>query len=245
MRAAASSARGSCACRAPGGRAERRWRRRRDLRLPLPETAVVEEDSLGEQCLRARVRPARAAGRAGRLLLRARRRGRGSGGAGTPGLALVWLDAHGDLNTPESSPSGQRVGHAVADARRRPGRSTGPAWRSSVRATSTRPRRSSSAETGLLLGVGGVESAVAESEAVYVALDVDVLDPGEATPFMPEPDGSTVDEIEALLARRSRSARGSSAPASPVCVAGRAERSGARALSRGASACNWRRAARV
>jgi len=36
-------------------------------------------------------------------------------------------------------------------------------------------------------------------EATYVALDVDVLDPGEADVFMPEPNGMSADEVEALL----------------------------------------------
>jgi len=35
---------------------------------------------------------------------------------------------------------------------------------------------------------------------VYVALDCDVLQPGEVAVFMPEPDGPTVAEVERLLA---------------------------------------------
>ena len=34
---------------------------------------------------------------------------------------------------------------------------------------------------------------------VYVALDCDVLDPGELAVFMPEPGGPTLDEVERLL----------------------------------------------
>jgi arginase family enzyme len=37
------------------------------------------------------------------------------------------------------------------------------------------------------------------AEAVYVALDCDVLDPGELAVFMPEPGGPTLDEVERLL----------------------------------------------
>ena len=36
-------------------------------------------------------------------------------------------------------------------------------------------------------------------DAVYVALDVDVLDPGEAAVFVPEPAGPSVAEVEQIL----------------------------------------------
>ena len=35
---------------------------------------------------------------------------------------------------------------------------------------------------------------------MYVALDLDVIRPGELDVFMPEPGGPTLDELEALLA---------------------------------------------
>ena len=38
------------------------------------------------------------------------------------------------------------------------------------------------------------------AEAVYVALDCDVLDPGELAVFMPEPGGPSLAEVERLLA---------------------------------------------
>ena len=108
-------------------------------------------------------------------------------------LAIVWFDAHGDLNTPESSPSGNAVGHAAADADRRRAPSSPATSRSSAREASIRPRRSSSRTAGVHTGVEGIEAALDGAEAVYVALDVDVLDPaGTSSPFMPEPDGPTV-----------------------------------------------------
>ena len=58
---------------------------------------------------RARGRPTRAAARSRRLLLRAHRRRRRARGA-PDRLAVIWLDAHGDLNTPETSPSGNPWG---------------------------------------------------------------------------------------------------------------------------------------
>jgi hypothetical protein len=39
------------------------------------------------------------------------------------------------------------------------------------------------------------------AEAVYVALDCDVVDPDELAVFMPEPGGPSLDEVEQLLAR--------------------------------------------
>ena len=46
---------------------------------------------------------------------------------------------------------------------------------------------------------GSLERALDGVDAVYVALDVDVLDPAEAAMFMPEPDGSSVDAIATTL----------------------------------------------
>ena len=96
------------------------------MELPWPEAAVVDEETLDEQiAATARELPARplvlggcCCAHVGAVRELARRHGR---------VGVVWIDAHGDLNTPESSPSGQRLGHAAADAdrrRRRRGRAT-------------------------------------------------------------------------------------------------------------------------
>jgi len=64
------------------------------------------------------------------------------------------------------------------------------------------PEEAFIAEAGLLLGEEGIERALAGADAAYVALDCDVLDPAAgAAVFMPEPDGPTIAEVEALLAR--------------------------------------------
>ena len=44
-----------------------------------------------------------------------------------------------------------------------------------------------------------LERAVAGVVAAYVALDLDVVDPGEAAVFMPEPGGLAVRQVEAVL----------------------------------------------
>ena len=79
------------------------------LPLPYPEVAVVEEDTLGEQNLaiasglpeRPLVLDGCCCSHIGAVEGLATRYGR---------LGLVWFDAHGDLNTPESSPSGDLWG---------------------------------------------------------------------------------------------------------------------------------------
>ena len=44
-----------------------------------------------------------------------------------------------------------------------------------------------------------LDRALADVEATYVALDFDVLDPGEADVFMPEPNGMSAEQVEVLL----------------------------------------------
>ena len=75
------------------------------LPLPFPEAAVVEEETLDEQTLAVAIdlpeRPLVLGGcccsHIGAVEALAARNGR---------IALIWIDAHGDLNTVESSPSG-------------------------------------------------------------------------------------------------------------------------------------------
>src|SRR3954470_6585837 len=79
------------------------------LELPFPETAVIEADSLEEETLalaadlpeRPLVLGGDCCSHVGAVEGLAARHGR---------LSVVWLDAHSDLNTPESSPSGNEWG---------------------------------------------------------------------------------------------------------------------------------------
>ena len=173
------------------------------LELPYPETGVVEEATLAEQSV------ALAADLPGRPLV--------LGGcccshvgaveglaARDETLAVVWIDAHGDLNTPASLALGQRLGDAAADAarrRRRRARERRARRRPQPRsarggvhrraAVSTRARtRSSGRSTG--------------ADAVYVALDCDAVEPGELAVFMPEPDGHPPRRARGAAARRRR-----------------------------------------
>jgi arginase len=168
------------------------------LQLRYPEAAVVAEDSLAEQTL------ALAADLPDRPLI--------LGGCccahvgAVEGLAarheritVVWFDAHGDLNTPETSPSGNQWGMPFRmifdsgavqpeDAVLIGARNLDPAEEEFI------------AASGLRTGVEQVEHALEGTEGVYVAFDCDSLEPGEIVSFMPEPDGIPLGEAEAVLA---------------------------------------------
>jgi arginase family enzyme len=164
------------------------------LELSYPDTGSVERDSLAEQTVElAALLPERplvlggcCCSHLGAVRGLAERRGR---------LAVVWLDAHGDLNTPESSPSGNEWGMplrmllddgvvAANDVALVGARSLDPPEEEFLAATRIDD---------------SLERALEGVDAVYVALDLDVLDPPEAAMFMPEPDGPSVEQIAAVL----------------------------------------------
>jgi arginase len=164
------------------------------LAVPYPETGVVEKDTLAEQsqALAALLpeRPVVVGGcccaHVGAVTGLARRH---------EGLGVVWFDAHGDLNTRQTSPSGNEWGMPL-----RMLLDDGVVRTEDVALVGARnldpPESAYLEETGI---DDSLERALGGVDAVYVALDVDVLDPAEAAMFMPEPDGPGVDEIEALL----------------------------------------------
>ena len=111
-------------------------------------------------------------------------------------LGVIWLDAHGDLNTPESSPSGDEWGmplrmiidQGMVDA------ADVVLW--GARNLDPPEERVHRPRAGSATTPRGV---LERADAVYVALDLDVLDPGEMAVFMPEPDGPSLDDVEQLL----------------------------------------------
>lgn len=144
---------------------------------------------------------------------------------GIGGAGVVWMDAHGDLNTPETTPSGFFDGMALTVA-------TGKSWR-----TLTAPLRGfQPLDERNLIHVGardfdppelelikgspitllqvedlrrdGIEAALGGAlddlasrvEQVYVHIDLDVLDPSElrANSFA-VPGGLTVAEVEEII----------------------------------------------
>jgi arginase len=170
------------------------------LALPYPEAAVVDEESLTEQSLAlAAALPERplvlggcCCSHVGAVEGLATRYDR---------LAVVWLDAHGDLNTPETSPSGNQWGMPL-----RMLLDSGTVHPADIVLVGARnldpPETEFIAACGLLTGEDSLAEALKGVDAVYVALDLDVLDPHEQIlSFMPEPEGLTVPETASILQR--------------------------------------------
>ena len=167
------------------------------LPLPYPEAAVIEADTLPEQTFAIAAelpdRPLVLGGcccaHVGAVEALAASHDR---------VCVVWFDAHGDLNTVESSPSGNEWAtplrmlielEAVApdDVVHVGGRKLDP------------PELEFMAESGIASGAAGVDGALAGTAGVYVAFDADVVDPPELDVFMPEPDGLPLEQAESLF----------------------------------------------
>src|SRR5438067_7854930 len=163
------------------------------LPLDYPETAVVAEDSLHAQTLavasdlpqRPLVLGGCCCSHVGAVEGLAARHGR---------LGLIWLDAHGDLNTRESSPSGNEWGMPLRMLVE--GGAVDPSDVALVGARNLDP-----GEVEYIAAAGihdRAEGVLDHVDRVYVALDCDVFEPGEMTVFMPEPGGPTIAEVEKL-----------------------------------------------
>jgi arginase family enzyme len=160
------------------------------IELPWPEAAVIEAESLEAQvAVQIRELPHRplvlggcCCAHLGAVRGLAARHGR---------IGVVWFDAHGDLNTPESSPSGNAWGMPL---------------RMLIDAGDVDPRdvvlvgaRSLDPPEIDFIAASGIRQELGElPEQVYVAVDCDVLD--DLPVFMPEPGGMPVAELERLLA---------------------------------------------
>jgi arginase len=171
------------------------------LELPYPEAAVVDEPSLAEQSLaiasdlpdRPLVLGGCCCAHIGAVQGLARELA-----SGDETLAVVWIDAHGDLNTPATSPSGNAWGmplRMVID-----GGFVAPANVALVGARALDPPEEEFIRSsGVHVGDGAVDRALEGADAVYVALDCDSLAPGELEVFMPEPGGLSLREVDELL----------------------------------------------
>jgi arginase len=163
------------------------------LPLPYPEAEVVACDTLAEQTAAlAAALPERPVVLGGCCCAHT---GAIRGLAERRRLAVLWLDAHGDLNTPETSPSGNAWGMPLRAAL-----DEGSVRREDVALVGARaldpPEAAFLEASGIDDDVG---RALAGADIVYVALDLDVLAPGEVSAFMPEPGGATVGEVESIL----------------------------------------------
>jgi arginase len=167
------------------------------LELPFPEAAVIEAETLEEQNLalaadlpeRPLVLGGDCCSHVGAVEGLAARQGR---------VSIVWLDAHGDLNTPESSPSGNQWGMPL-----RMLLDSGAAAPEDVVLVGARnldpPEEEFIRSSGLRLGEEGIAQAVEGASCTYVALDVDVLEPSQMSVWMPEPAGPSRADVERIL----------------------------------------------
>jgi arginase len=164
------------------------------LPLDYPETAVVEEASLQAQTLTLAsdlpVRPLILGGcccsHVGAVEGLAARHDR---------LGIIWFDAHGDLNTPETSPSGNQWGmplRMLIDSR--------AVRAEDVALVGARNLDPPEVEFIERVGIHDDPNAVLDRvDCVYVALDCDVFEPTQLAVFMPEPEGPTLAQVERML----------------------------------------------
>jgi arginase len=145
-------------------------------------------------------------------------------GMGQSGLGIVWLDAHGDFNTPETTITGFLDGMGLAMA-------AGRCWRSllsTIRGFSPIPEanilhigardldpeeeilmrqsdleviRPNEGESNLLKTVDAAFNKLKDKVArIYLHVDMDVLDTGEALPnHLAVPGGLSVEAVEEMI----------------------------------------------
>ena len=166
------------------------------LPLDYPETGVIEEDSLHAQTLAVAsdlpVRPLVLGGcccsHIGAVEGLAARHDR---------VGVIWFDSHGDLNTPETSPSGNEWGmplRMIIDG--------GALDAADVALVGARNLDPPEVEYIAAAGIHSDAAAVLDRiDGVYVAIDVNVLDPAELDVYLPEPGGPSLLELEEQLAR--------------------------------------------
>jgi arginase len=197
----------SCGGQFAGGlvRVPRAWGRggeamERAARLPLryPEALVVDESTLGEQTLvlaaelpeRPLVLGGCCCAHVGAVEGLAQRFER---------LGLVWVDAHGDLNTPETSPSGNPWGMALRMLLDGGAVAAGDVALVAARALDP-PEEEFLASSDVRTGELALQQALSGVDAVYVALDADALEEHEAASWLPEPGGLSLADAEDMLA---------------------------------------------
>jgi arginase len=167
------------------------------LPFRYPEAAVVDEDTLAAQSLAlARELPDRpivlggcCCAHMGAVEGLAARHGR---------IAVLWFDAHGDLNTIESSPSGNEWATPLRRLI-----DSGAVGAEDVALLGARnldpPEEEFISATGVGVGPRSIDRALADTAGAYVAVDFDAFDANEVAPFMPEPDGLSLAEVEETL----------------------------------------------
>ena len=104
-----------------------------------------------------------------------------------PGVRFLWIDAHGDFNTPDTTPSGFLGGMCLAAACGR----WDAGWPDTIdpRSVSFLGVRDLDPGEKVEVEAAGVRTGVPEEGPVYVHLDLDALDPSVLMPQFPVPGG--------------------------------------------------------
>jgi arginase len=115
-----------------------------------------------------------------------------------PGVQIAWFDAHGDFNTPDTTPSGFLGGMCLGAACGR----WDAGWPDTVDPAAVWFAGVRDLDPGERVEVeqAGVRTGVPESGPVYVHLDMDVLDPSVLEAQFPVPGGMSAEELRDALA---------------------------------------------
>jgi arginase family enzyme len=113
-------------------------------------------------------------------------------------VRFVWFDAHGDFNTPQTTPSGFLGGMCLGAACRR----WDAGWPDTIEPATVSFVGVRDLDPGERLDVerAGVGTGVPDDGPVYVHLDVDVLDPSVMPAQFPVPDGMDAEQVREVLA---------------------------------------------
>ena len=115
-----------------------------------------------------------------------------------PGVRFLWIDAHGDFNTPETTPSGFLGGMCLAAACGR----WDAGWPETVDPHSVHFLGVRDLDPGEEAEVeaAGISAEIPDGVPLYVHLDTDVLDPSVMAAQFPVPDGWDERRLRAQLA---------------------------------------------
>ncbi|HTE62827.1 MAG TPA: arginase family protein, partial [Solirubrobacteraceae bacterium] len=128
-----------------------------------------------------------------------------------PDVRVVWLDAHGDFNTPDTTASGYLGGMCLAAACGRWDAGFGPGFdpRRVVLSDGRdldAPEREEMERAQLTVVAPADVPAAVRGQRVFVHLDLDVLDPSEMPFSFPAHGGMPLAALRALLAELARAA---------------------------------------
>jgi arginase len=115
-----------------------------------------------------------------------------------PGVRFLWIDAHGDFNTPDTTPSGFLGGMCLAAACGR----WDAGWPDTIDPASVSFLGVRDLDPGERVEIerAGVRTGVPDDGPVYVHLDVDGLDPTVMPVQFPVPDGLAAEQVRDVLA---------------------------------------------